>query len=60
MNNKMGDWWVRSKKDPRWNCQGRAVVGGFMIPQEAKDAIEKKKSKLGDPPDDLTAEYMKD
>lgn len=56
---KEGSWSLRSKKDPRWNCSGRGIVGGFMCP-EANDAIEKLKKKYGKPPKDLELSAMKD
>jgi hypothetical protein len=55
-----GSWWLRSKSDPRWNCNGRAMVGGFMKPKEVDEAVERKKVELGEPPDDLEWGYMKD
>lgn len=56
-----GSWWVSSKSDSRWDCQGSGSVGGFMCPTTATAAIEKKKKELGEePPDDLEFGYMKD
>ena len=58
---KMGDWWVRSDKDPRWNKSGRAigtVCGGG--PDEMREWIEECKSKYGSVPDDATCGFMKD
>jgi hypothetical protein len=61
MSLRKGCWWIRSKKDKRWNCDGNSdLVGGFVIPEECKKTIEKLKLKYGDPPEDLTWEYMKD
>jgi hypothetical protein len=57
---KMGSWWIRSKSDPRWNTDGRCIVGGFCMPQECEDTIDKLKKVLGEPPEDLTCNYMKD
>lgn len=58
---RKGSWWVSSKSDPRWNGSGRALVGSFMMPQEAKDHIEAKKRELGtDPPADCEWGYDKD
>jgi hypothetical protein len=57
---RKGTWWIRSEKDPRWNSEGRADVGGLVIPQECKDKIEELKITLGEPPDDLGWNYMKD
>lgn len=59
--NRIGTWWTRSKTDPRWDMEGRAYVGGFMVPEECEKAIAAKKKELGEePPEDLTCEYMKD
>jgi len=55
-----GSWWLHSKKDPRWNVSGRAMVGSFMRPSECDNKIEELKKELGDPPDDLEWGYMKD
>lgn len=57
-----GTWWTRSKKDPRFNMNGRGIVGMFALPEDAKVAIDKKCAELGlaEPPDDLEFEYMKD
>lgn len=58
---KDGSWWVSSESDPRWNCSGRGMVGGFMCPGSAQHAIELLKKELGEePPDDLQFGYMKD
>ena len=56
-----GSWWLSSKSDPRWDCQGRDVVGGLVCPPAATEAMEKKKKELGEePPEDLEYGYMKD
>lgn len=55
-----GTWFVRSTIDPRWNKSGDGLVGGFEMPKEAKEHIEKMKQELGEMPDDLEWEYMKD
>lgn len=55
-----GGWWLRSTIDPRWNSSGRGQVGGFVMPQEVKDEIERKKAELGEEPADLEFGYMKD
>jgi hypothetical protein len=58
---KSGDWWIESKIDPRWNCSGRSnYCGGFAMPPECQEMIETIKTKLGEPPADLSYEYMKD
>lgn len=55
-----GSWWIRSKIDPRWNAEGKGIVGGFTIPRECQQKIDQLKEKFGDPPKDLSWEYMKD
>jgi len=55
-----GEWWLRSKQDPRWNCAGRDDVGGFMMPKKSKKKIEELTEKYGEAPADLTWGYMKD
>ena len=55
-----GSWWLRSKSDQRWNSDGRADVGGFVMPEECKQKLEALKRKLGEPPYDLEWGYMKD
>jgi len=58
---KEGTWWLESKSDPRWDAEGRGLVGGFDTPAEAMEAIEEKKAELQEePPEDLEYEYMKD
>jgi hypothetical protein len=57
---KPGSWWLSSKSDPRWNCNGRDKVGGFQCPPDAQAAIERLKKTLGEPPSDLEYGYMKD
>lgn len=58
----VGTWWVRSKSDPRWDGEGESgFVGMFMMPEEAKAHIEKKKLELGcEPPADVEYGYQKD
>lgn len=55
-----GSWWLRSNSDPRWNCDGRAYVGGFVMPPECQAKIDELKLTLGEPPKDLEWGYMKD
>lgn len=58
---KEGAWWLSSKSDPRWDCSGSGIVGGFECPSEALKAIEEKKKELDiKAPDDLEFGYMKD
>lgn len=56
-----GSWWTRSDSDPRWNMDGRGVVGLLSMPPDAQAAVEAKRTELGEePPRDLTYGYMKD
>ena len=55
-----GDWWLKSKSDPRWNSHGRGLVGGFVIPDNCKKKLEELEKELGNPPPDLRWNYMKD
>jgi len=57
---KRGSWSIYSKKDPRWNFSGSGRVGMMVCPPDAELRIEELKKILGDPPDDLAYEYMKD
>ena len=58
---RSGDWWLRSTIDPRWNCEGRSnFCGGFVMPPECREKVDALKTELGEPPADLTYEYMKD
>ncbi len=57
---RKGCWWLNSKKDPRWNCEGSGYVGGFSEPPELEKKFEQLKKNYGDPPNDLTWGYMKD
>lgn len=55
-----GSWVLRSESDPRWNFDGRGLVGGLVMPLECKEKIAQLKLTLGEPPDDLGWSYMKD
>lgn len=56
-----GVWWYSSKKDPRWDVSGTVdIMSVFSDPPEAKEALERKKKELGEPPDDLEYGCMKD
>jgi len=60
---KPGTWWVKSESNPEWNGEGHAdLVGGFVIPDEAKEWIERKRKELKamGPPPDLEWGYEKD
>jgi hypothetical protein len=61
MTYRKGIWRLESNKDKRWNCSGRSnSVGGFSMPKECQEMIDKLVIKYGDIPDDLSWEYMKD
>ncbi|MBR9682620.1 MAG: hypothetical protein GOV02_03005 [Candidatus Aenigmarchaeota archaeon] len=60
MSMKEGSWWLESKLDPRWNCHGKGIVGGFALPKAAESKIETMKMQYGKQPDDLEYEYLKD
>jgi len=54
-----GSWWLESKTDPRWNCNGEGTVGMFTIPTAAEQKIKDLEKELGEKPDDLKYGYMK-
>lgn len=56
-----GSWSISSASDPRWSDSGRsAFVGGGVMPEDARKAIEAKTALYGPPPADLEWGYMKD
>ena len=57
---QLGSWWMRSKSDPRWDCDDRSSVGGFQMPTDLTNKINELKATLGEPPKDLEWGYMKD
>jgi len=57
---KQGCWWLRSKKDPRWNRDGGGYVGMFAMNPAQKELLELLEKAYGSPPDDLEWGYMKD
>jgi hypothetical protein len=57
---KLGTWFISSKSDPRWNASGKALVGLFGIPDEAKNKVAFLKLEYGEPPADLEWGYVKD
>lgn len=54
-----GMWLLRSKTDSRWDCDGEAEAGGFIMPSECEKRIEKLEQLYGKKPDDLTWRYEK-
>jgi hypothetical protein len=59
---KPGTWYVSSKSDPRWDANGRTEQMLFSVgtPPELDKHLAQKMKELGDPPDDLEWEGMKD
>lgn len=56
-----GTWSLFSETDPRFNLQGRGLVGGLVMPEDAKKALAEKEAELGcKAPDDLEFSYFKD
>ena len=57
-----GSWWLSCESAPKWNCSGDTkFCGGFTMPDECKNKIEKLKEKFKEePPEDLEWGYMKD
>ncbi|MBU1179802.1 hypothetical protein KJ885_02585 [Patescibacteria group bacterium] len=56
-----GFWWIRSKKDPRWNADGQSLfVSEGEMPQECKEKLEEFKKIYGEPPDDFEWGYLRD
>lgn len=53
-------WCIRSESDKRWDCDGEGEVGGFIMPPAVREKIDELTQTLGEPPDDLTYNYMKD
>lgn len=56
----MGTWTLRSESDPRWDADGRGLVGMFVTPRDAQRRIDLLTLSIGDPPEDLMTSYMKD
>jgi len=57
----LGQWWLRSASDPRWNKEGRGEVGGInAIPPVIRRVISQLEAELGPPPKDLEWEWWSD
>lgn len=55
-----GSWWLKSKTDPRWNCEGTSCqCGGLQMSPECEAMVEKLKGQLGAIPEDLEFGYTK-
>ena len=63
-----GTWWIESKSDPRWNCEGTfallfcqttasEVRPSNTSPSELRLKIAELKNQYGDPPEDGTWGY---
>jgi len=57
---KKGTWHLYSKSNKKWKGGGKALVGGFVMPEDCRKRIEKLKKKYGEPPEDLEWGYFKD
>jgi hypothetical protein len=57
---RSGAWYLSSASDPRFNTNGRDSVGGFTMPEAAKQALKEKEALYGPRPSDLEYGYMKD
>ena len=58
---RFGTWWLRSRVDPRWNAEGRGMVGGGLAtPRDCETRIKELELRLGVPPKDLEVGWMKD
>ena len=57
---KEGTWWLRSKKDRRWNRSGQSgACDASAMPPEAEAALAELRRALGEePPDDLRCTFM--
>jgi hypothetical protein len=57
---KVGTWWLRSKKDKRWNCNGQSgAYDALAMPPEAAAALaELRRALRGEAPDDLQCIFM--
>lgn len=56
----MGTWWFESELDSRWNFTGRGLVGSRALPPMLRETFEKLVEKYGNPPKDLTWDYVLD
>ena len=54
-----GSWWLTSKSDPRWNCEGHDWVGGGFMPEECRKKLAELEKKFGKQPKDLKWGYYK-
>ncbi len=54
-----GVWYLKSKKDPRWNVHKEGLVSIYSV-ENAKEKIEELKQLYGDPPDDLEWGFCKE
>lgn len=55
-----GTWWLKSKSDPRWDCEGSSFsCGGLVMPPECRKMVDKLKTLLGKQPSDLEFGYTK-
>jgi hypothetical protein len=57
-----GSWAITSAKDPRWNCSGHAQIISIWqpVPEEAEAVLNALQKRLGERPDDLKINCVKD
>ena len=55
-----GTWWIRSKKDSRWNREGEGFYDTFSAEEMLRGKVAEMKKTLGEYPDDLEIGFMKD
>ncbi len=55
-----GNWYLRSKKDPRWDATGRGFVNILHDSTERDRKVEELKNLFGNPPDDLERSFERD
>ena len=55
-----GTWWLQSSLDPRWNATDKALVGGFVMPEECQARLTQLEQQYGPRPIDLVFGYEKD
>jgi len=55
-----GQWWLTSKKDPRFNCYGHGKVGWLFVSPECRKKLKELQKEFGALPDDLEYGHKKD
>lgn len=54
-----GDWFLWSDVDPRWFANGICTEGPQTAERACRQALERLKETLGDPPEDVTWVYKR-